>query len=341
MESSAYFRSWFQAVDYDFDFGPSRFKSFLTRDLMSQISPCSVGLFAVCRLSLISFMEGWLDEGTIPLGLTNSLGDNIITLATLSGWITTCEALIHRGFPIDSGFKRHVSPVDPSHARRSSIDTIDIITSREKDEFASDYNGCYGNALAAAAAQGYIRIVKCLLKHGAEVDLYSMVYGSALIAASAHGNIDVASLLLDNGADVDFNRGPWGSALAAASELSNIDMVRLLLNSGASINLKNDESGSALAAAAAMGRIGIVELLLEEGADVDLQAGYHGTALAAAALHRHRDVISLLIQKGADVNLEIFAGGFRNALEAAVESGSTMIIKHLLMHGAARDGVTL
>ncbi|CAG7565877.1 unnamed protein product [Fusarium equiseti] len=341
MESSAYFRSWFQAVDHDFDFRPLRFKSFLTRELMSQISPCSVGLFAACRLSLISFMEGWLDDETIPLGITNCLGDNVITLAMLSGWTTTCETLLHRGFPIDSGFRRHVSPVDPSHARRSSIDTIDIVTSQAQDELADDYTGRYGNALAAAAVQGYIPTVKCLLKHGAEVDLYSTTYGSALIAASTHGNIDVARLLLDNGADVDFNRGPLGSALAAASELSNIDMVRMLLNNRASINLKNEDSGSALTAAASMGRIEVVQLLLEEGANVDLQAGYYGTALAAAALHRHQDVISLLIQRGADVNLQICAGEFSNALDAAAASGSTMIIKHLLRHGAASSQNTL
>lgn len=334
MESSAYFRSWFQAVNHDLDFGPSRFKSFFTRGIMSQIFPCSVGLFAACRLSLLGFMEGWLDDGTIPLGLTNCLGYNVMTLVTLSGWITICETLLHRGFPIDSGFRRHVSPVDPSHSRTSSIDTIDIATSRAQDKFARDYEGFYGNALAAAAVQGYIPVVKCLLKHGAEVNMYSTIYGSALIAASAHGNIDVARLLLNNGADVDFNRRPYGSALAAASEVSNIDMVRFLPNNRASINLKNEDSGSALAAAAAMGQIEVVQLLVE-GANVDLQAGCYGTALAAAALHRHQGVISLLIQNGADVNLQICAGEFSNALDAAAVSGSTMIVKHLLRHGAA------
>ncbi|CAG1997560.1 unnamed protein product [Fusarium graminearum] len=310
MESSAYFRSWFQAVNHDLDFGPSRFKSFFTRGIMSQISPCSVGLFAACRLSLLGFMEGWLDDGTIPLGLTNCLGDNVMTLATLSGWITICETLLYRGFPIDSGFRRH-------------------------DKFARDYEGFYGNALAAAAVQGYIPVVKCLLKHGAEVNMYSTIYGSALIAASTYGNIDVARLLLNNGADVDFNRGPYGSALAATSEVSNIDMVRFLLNNRASINLKNEDSGSALAAAAAMGQIEVVQLLVEEGANIDLQAGCYGTTLAAAALHRHQGVISLLIQNGADVNLQICAGEFSNALDAAAVSGSTMIVKHLLRHGAA------
>ena len=63
-------------------------------------------------------------------------------------------------------------------------------------------------------------------------------------------------------------------------------------------------------------------------------------ALAAAALHCHREVISLLIQRGADVNLQLDVGEFRNALDAAAASGSTMIIKHLLMHGAALDGDT-
>jgi hypothetical protein len=332
MESSAYFRSWYQAANDDYWLSQSQI--FPAHDLMFQISPTSIALFAACRFSLIGFMEGWLDDETIPLGLTNCLGDNVITLATLSGWTSTCETLLQYGFPIDPGDIRHVSPVDPSHAKRSSIDTIDVLTCQAKDELVDRSTGCYGNALAAAAVEGHKDVVDWLLKHGAEVDFYSTIYGSALIAASAHANIDIVELLLENGADVDFHRGPYGSALAAASAMSNIDTIQLLLNNCASINLKNEHCGSALAAAAAGGSIATVELLLEKGAHVNLQAGYYGTALAAAALNRRRDVISLLIQRGANVNLPLSVGDFGDALAAAATSGSLATIKHLLSHNA-------
>lgn len=332
MESSAYFRSWYQAAKSDYRLSDS--KVLLSGDLISQISPSSIALFAACRFSLIGFMEAWLDDETIPLGLTNGVGDNVITLATLSGSTSTCEALLQYGFSIDLGDMLHVSPVDPSHARRSSIDIIDILTHQTKDELAVISAGYYGNALVAAAVEGNKHMVDWLLKHGAEVDLCSLTYGSALIAASLYANMDVVELLLENGADVDFNHGLYGSALAAASRISNIDTITLLLNKCASIDLKNKDIGSALAVAAVTGSIETVELLLERGADVNLQAGKYGTALAAAAANRRMDVINLLIQRGADVNLHLSGTDFGDALAAAATSGCITTVKHLLRHNA-------
>ena len=238
MESSAYFRSWFQTAEHDLCSSPRSSKHFLNWDLARQISPCSVGLFAACRFSLIGYMEGWLDDGTIPLGLTNCSGENVITLAALSGSTTTCETLLRHGFPINSGFERHVSPVDPSHARRSSIDSVDIVNSQDQQWLANGFGECFGSALAAAAATGRIEIVELLLEEGADVDLQAGYHGTALAAAALHCQWEVISLLIRRGADVDLQlgAGEFRNALEAVGASGSIMIINHLLMHDAALD---------------------------------------------------------------------------------------------------------
>ena len=101
-------------------------------------------------------------------------------------------------------------------------------------------NGGYGSALAAAAYDDNLEIVKVLLDAGANVDLLlNGRYGSALATAACYGNLDIVKFLcLEAGADVNLLlKSSFGSALAAAAYNARLEIVKFLLDAGANMDL--------------------------------------------------------------------------------------------------------
>ena len=85
------------------------------------------------------------------------------------------------------------------------------------------------SALSAASAGGYGRIVRALLRYGADVDLRVGDGGSALYWACANGHVAIARLLLKHNARVDNHDTPASSALYGAYVGGHLDIFILLL----------------------------------------------------------------------------------------------------------------
>lgn len=123
--------------------------------------------------------------------------------------------------------------------------------------------GAPGTAMQAAAGSGDLRLVRCLLEAGADVESNNQFeQGTALQFAAISGSISVATALIQNGADV---RAPAESkdertAIEGAAEHGRLDMVQLLINMGA-----KTATSRALHFARCEGHDGVVALLLENG----------------------------------------------------------------------------
>jgi hypothetical protein len=167
----------------------------------------------------------------------------------------------------------------------------------------------FGSPLHAAATAGNLQIVQILLSALEDPNEQGGYYGTPLIAASRRRCSRVVKLLLKSGADVNANfKGK--TPLISASEAGSAELVKLLLDSGAEINA-NWGRGTALIGAAKEGHLEVTKLLLESGADVNAQEGYQ-TALVAASkrvrvLHHSRreaaiQLVKLLVEAGADDN---------------------------------------
>jgi hypothetical protein len=133
----------------------------------------------------------------------------------------------------------------------------------------SNVDGRSNNALQTAAFNGNIKIVRMLLKHGANVNARGGKFGNTLQAASWKGHVEVVRLLLESGADVNMQGGEYGNALQAASYRGHVEVVKLLLECGADVNMQGGKLGNALQAASCNSSEEVVKLLLESGADVE------------------------------------------------------------------------
>ena len=223
-------------------------------------------LSAVCTYGLYYTLGDWWEYSEIDHWQGASDIESPLTLAAISNSVPLCRKLVQRG---------------------EIVNTQDI--------------GGDGSALAAAAFQGNLEVVKFLcLEAGADVDLLlnGAHCGSALAAAAAaKGNLEIVKFLcLEAGADVNLLLTDiYGSALAAAAFRGNLEIVKFLcLEAGADVNLLLKSSfGSALAAAAFQGNLEIVKFLLDAGANMDLplENGRYGL-FDIAEYHNYLETVS-------------------------------------------------
>ncbi|GKZ48065.1 hypothetical protein AbraIFM66951_011816 [Aspergillus brasiliensis] len=125
------------------------------------------------------------------------------------------------------------------------------------------------------------RIIKLLLRAGAEVNLTPRQLGTPLHVAACLGEVSIVSLLLGHGADINATGGYFGSALLAAMTEGRQDVFNLLLSNGIDVNICSREFGSALHYACGYKDRRTVQTLLEHGADVNLNWDGVGSPLAA------------------------------------------------------------
>ena len=240
-------------------------------------------LSAVCTYGLYYTLGDWWEYSEIDHWQGASDIESPLTLAAISNSVPLCRKLVQRG---------------------EIVNTQDI--------------GGDGSALAAAAFQGNLEVVKFLcLEAGADVDLLlnGAHHGSALAAAAFQGHLEMVKFLcLEAGADVNLLlNGGYGSALAAAAYDDNLEIVKVLLDAGANVDLLlNGRYGSALATAACYGNLDIVKFLcLEAGADVNLLLkSSFGSALAAAAFQGNLEIVKFLLDAGANMDLPLENGRY-------------------------------
>ena len=102
------------------------------------------------------------------------------------------------------------------------------------------------SALMIASWQGKLEIVKCLARHGADVDAKDKDGWTALMWASSREKLETVKCLVSLGADVNAkNKAGW-TALMWASSQGNLEIVKCLVGKGADVNLKNKDNKKAL-----------------------------------------------------------------------------------------------
>lgn len=107
---------------------------------------------------------------------------------------------------------------------------------KERDCPAIDINkGTFSTALQAASFKGNEKIVRMLLKKGADTNIRGGKYGIPLQAACVCGSESIVRLLLNNGANVNIEGGLFGTALQAASFHANENLVGVLIEAGADV----------------------------------------------------------------------------------------------------------
>uniref|UniRef100_A0A8I6XGT0 Uncharacterized protein n=1 Tax=Hordeum vulgare subsp. vulgare TaxID=112509 RepID=A0A8I6XGT0_HORVV len=192
--------------------------------------------------------------------------------------------------------------------------------------------------LQAAARLGRVDVCRCFVEElGFDINAGSQIGVTALAAAALDGKMDVVRYLLDNGADPNKKDDPGSVPLHCAAKFGHHEAARLLLSRGASVDIAYFH-GTPLHIAAYYGKDSVMKVLLEHHADPNKVSEVLGTPLVAALSATCEGLpestslkcVKLLVEAGADVNCT----NPDTALVVATTYGLTDCIKYLLKAGA-------
>ena len=158
-----------------------------------------------------------------------------------------------------------------------------------------------GKTLCEAVAKGDTKLVKALLKKGADVNAKDTKGVTSLVYAVAGGYEKIAKMLIDGGADVNAIANDGRRALYIAVARGDLEIVKLLIKSNADVNIKDGHSSTVLHTAAVWDRQEIAKLLIEAGADISLLDGEGRGTLDLAQWWSSEKTARLLKANGAKI----------------------------------------
>ncbi|KAK6526951.1 hypothetical protein TWF281_010147 [Arthrobotrys megalospora] len=196
-------------------------------------------------------------------------------------------------------------------------------------------------ALALATKRGDARVVKLLLKAGANPNLPCSDYlegRTPLHEACAQGYSDIVQCLLVNGADVNVKTELYATTPLHEVAFNGGFATQILVRFKADLNAKKlVTEETPLHIAARQGHKGVVYDLQSNGADVTARKNDGSTPLHEAAKEGHTLVaITLLAGNNKGDLLDIQNDEGRTALHEAVDYGNTEMVRILLEKGANR-----
>jgi ankyrin repeat protein/WD40 repeat protein len=192
--------------------------------------------------------------------------------------------------------------------------------------WTSSDSSIVSSALANAASNGAVSVVRLLLEHGANVNLGS--YSLPINKAATDDKIEIIDLLLQYGADVNVSNR-WGSALHDATRSNQLNAVQFLVQHGADLSYTDSFDGStALGCALKNGHSKIVQVLIEAGAKFPFDTPDKNELFIQSAGCGCLQQVEYLIHNGAGIDI----CGTPAILQAA-KNGHTSVVEFLLQAG--------
>lgn len=175
------------------------------------------------------------------------------------------------------------------------------------DPNGRDDNG--DTALTSVSARGDLKIVKALLRGGADVNAKGRNEWTAFLLAIESDRYEVADVLLAQ-PQLDLRaETPNGmTALMLSVWHQREQTVRQLLARGADKDHQDQDGDTSLHGAAWFGNARIVGMLLDAGANPNVKNKLGGTALMWAASYGQEEAVRILLDKGADPRIKDIDG---------------------------------
>lgn len=236
---------------------------------------------------------------------TNYSGRTALIYASRYGYIEIVRALISRG--ADSNIQDGYGMTALMHATDFNgvkQEMLKPLLLAGVNILAEDEYGITA-LMRATDFTEHTKVVKSLIKAGADVNIKDIKCETALMLAAFYGYPDIVKALIKAGADVNAKHDYGRTVLMWATMPGHTEIVQILLKAGsdAGINAQDDYTGAtALMEAAMRGSTEILASLIVAGADVNAKTYGDRTALMIAAVMGYTAIVKSLIKAGADVN---------------------------------------
>ena len=161
-------------------------------------------------------------------------GDSMLHKAVIAGSVPMIEALLGKGFFIDTKNHEGMTSLHLAVADNSSK-IVTLLISHGANVHERGKNGF--TPLMIAVSKKCPEVARILVEQGAKVDVFCDKGFTPLVGACLVGSGTIVKLLLDNGADVNLSCMNMAclSPLAAAVSTKNMKLARYLVKKGAVI----------------------------------------------------------------------------------------------------------
>ncbi|HPQ39725.1 MAG TPA: ankyrin repeat domain-containing protein [bacterium] len=191
--------------------------------------------------------------------------------------------------------------------------------------------------LIAAIEQGNVKVVKELLKSGADIEATNSLGRTSLACAAWMGQREIAEILIAAGAEVNSRDRMQNVPLLGALWQSHPEIAEMLVKHGADVNVRDRHQFTPLHVAAWKGQVDAARVLLENGADANAKQEGKVTPIGWAVQEQHVEMVQFLLDHGADPNIHAADG--MTPLHWAAERGDEKITRVLLENGADVNGI--
>lgn len=271
-----------------------------------------------------------IDSG-IDIHLVNDYHGTALHWAAFCGRKNIIELLLKNGADINQKNKRGEPPI----VRAMSRNYLDIVKFLFELGADPDFQSSFSWTLLEFAVENNDKeFVKKILKK-----LKKKRTTGALATAARDGNLEMVKLLIESGIHVDeWNTMGNETPLMKAAYHNHMDVVKYLLNKGADIKARDSRKNTALLHAAWSGNTEIVKYLLENGAEINERNYLNWNALMQACIEGHFETAKVLLENGSPTD-EIDKEKGATALTLAKHSGNKHLVTLLVSYGASERAI--
>ena len=159
------------------------------------------------------------------------------------------------------------------------------------------YEREHNTPLHLAALNGYLEIVKYLIKKEADIDAKNRKNQTPLHLAVHNAHKHIIEYLVESGADINAIEDEGDTPLAWAAYKGQTEVVSLLIKLGANVHGQNKTGNTPLHWASEKGYLDIVELLISQDANLQLNNFENQIPLMLAVQNGHTDTVKLILQR--------------------------------------------